>query len=158
MEIQLYKPGFERPRGGELAAEDCLLDGYHGVIDMWASIRGFVGEVAPDINFGVAVVDIRLGEAEVDIILGVASGVRRGVMCDERAYFWIRGLVAVPNWFFQQSKRLKLMLPSWWVSRWIINDKLTIPSRFVLPASKDSPNTFVVAWLTDPPSSAFKTE
>ena len=95
----LYKPGFERPRGGELAAEDCLLDGYHGVIDMWASIRDFVGEVAPDINFGVAAVDIRLGEAEVDIILGVASGVRRGVMCDERAYFWIGGLVAVPNRF-----------------------------------------------------------
>lgn len=93
----LYKPGFERPRGGELAAEDCLLDGYHGVIDMWASIRDFVGEVAPEINFGVAVVDIRLGEAEVDIILGVASGVRRGVMCDEMAYFWIGGLVAVPN-------------------------------------------------------------
>lgn len=44
-------------------------------------------------------VDIRLGEAEVDIILGVASGVRRGVMCDERAYFWIGGLVTVPNRF-----------------------------------------------------------
>ena len=93
------KPGLGRPRGGELAAEDCLLDGYHGVIDMCPSIRALVGEVAPDINFGVAVVDIRLGEVEVDNILGVASGVRRGVMCDERAYFWIGGLVAVPNRF-----------------------------------------------------------
>jgi hypothetical protein len=60
-----------------------LLDGYHGVIDMCTSVRDLVGEVAPDINFGVAEVDIRLGEAEVDIILGVASGVSRGVMCDE---------------------------------------------------------------------------
>jgi hypothetical protein len=78
-----FKPGLGRPRGGELAAEDCLLDGYHGVIDIYASVRDLVGEVAPDINFGVAVIDIRLGEVEVDIILGVASGVSRGVMCDE---------------------------------------------------------------------------
>jgi len=93
------KTGLGRPRGGELAAEDCLFDGYHGVIDMCPSIRALVGDVALDINFGVAVVDIRLGEVEVDNILGVASGVRRGVMCDERAYFWIGGLVAVPNRF-----------------------------------------------------------
>jgi hypothetical protein len=45
------------------------------------------------------VVDICLGEAEVDIILGVALGVSQGVMCDERAYFWIGGLEAVPNRF-----------------------------------------------------------
>lgn len=91
------RPGLGRPLGGELAAEDCLLDGYHGVIDMCLSIRVFDGEVVPDINFGVAVVDIPLGEAEVDIILGVASGVRQGVMCDDRAYFWSGGLVAVPS-------------------------------------------------------------
>jgi hypothetical protein len=96
---RLHKPGFERPRGGEFAAEDCLLDGYHGVIDMWASIRVFDGDVEPDINLGVPVVDIRLGEAEVDIILGVASGVRRGVMCVVREYFWIGGLAAVPDRF-----------------------------------------------------------
>lgn len=35
----------------------------------------------------------------MDIILGVASGVRRGVMCDERVYFWIGGLAMVPNRF-----------------------------------------------------------
>jgi hypothetical protein len=78
-----FKPRLGRPRGGELAAEDCLHDGYHGVIDIYASVRDLVGEVAPDINFGVAVIDIRLGEVAVDIILGVASGVSRGVMCDK---------------------------------------------------------------------------
>ena len=88
------KPGLGRPLGGELAADDCLLE-YHGVIDMCPSIRILEGEVAPDINFGVAVVDIPLGEAEVDIIFGVASGVRRWLMCGERAYFWTGVLAAV---------------------------------------------------------------
>lgn len=85
------RPGLGRPLGGELAADDCLLE-YHGVIDMCPSIRILEGEVAPDISFGVAVVDIPLGEAEVDITFGVASGVRRWLTCGERAYFWTGGL------------------------------------------------------------------
>lgn len=89
-----------RPLGGELAADDCLLE-YHGVIDMCPSIRVLDGEVVPDISFGVAAIDIPLGEAEVDIIFGVASGVRRWLMCEDRAYFWTGGfgasLVVLPT-------------------------------------------------------------
>lgn len=29
MRIKHYKPGSERPRGGEFAADDCWLEGYH---------------------------------------------------------------------------------------------------------------------------------
>jgi hypothetical protein len=101
-------PGLGRPLGGELAAVDCLLE-YHGVIDMCPSIRALEGEVAPDINFGVAVVDIPLGEAVVDIKFGVASGVRRWFMCEERTYFWTGGLAAVPKGLGKIHKSL----PEW---------------------------------------------
>jgi hypothetical protein len=111
------RPGLGRPLGGELAADDCLLEGYHGVMDMYPSIRVFDGEVVPDINFGVAVVDILLGEAEVDIIFGVASGVRRGVMCDERAYFCIGGFDTVPSWTVLPTSREVL---SRFVVVWVI--------------------------------------
>jgi hypothetical protein len=104
-------PGLGRPLGGEFAAVDCLLE-YHGVIDMCPSIRVLEGEVAPDISFGVAVVDIPLGEAVVDIKFGVASGVRRWLMCGERAYFWTGGLAAVPNILRKMHKSL---------SEWIEN-------------------------------------
>ena len=107
-------PGSGRPLVGELAAVDCLLE-YHGVIDMCPSIRVLEGEVAPDINFGVAVVDIPLGEAVVDIKFGVASGVKRWFMCEGRTYFWTGGLAAVPNRLGKMRKSL---------SEWIRNIKI----------------------------------
>lgn len=75
-----HKPGIGSPQGGELAAEDCWLDGYHGDIAMCPSKRGFVGEVAPDVNFGDPAVECSLGDPLVDFIFGVAVGVRRGVI------------------------------------------------------------------------------
>jgi len=75
------KPGIERPRGGELAADDCWLDGYHGDMEVYPSRRGcFVGDVAPEVIFGDPAVEYPLGEFPVDVTLGVAVGVNRGLI------------------------------------------------------------------------------
>lgn len=48
-----YKPGSERVRGGEFAAEDCWLDGYHDEdIDDRTSYCDFFGDVAPEVSWG----------------------------------------------------------------------------------------------------------
>lgn len=150
------KPGLGRPLGGELAADDCLLEGYHGVMDMYPSIRVFDGEVVPDINFGVAVVDILLGEAEVDIIFGVASGVRRGVMCDERAYFCIGGFDTVPKRIRENSVHGNLCCQNNSTkSKQTMSEKLIIPSWTVLPTSREVLGRFVVVWVIESPSAMF---
>lgn len=46
------KPGSDRPRGGEFAADDCWLDGYHEERDDRPSYGSFVGEVAPEVLLG----------------------------------------------------------------------------------------------------------
>lgn len=89
------KPGIRRPRGGELAAEVCLLDGNHGDIATCPSNRGLVGEEAPDVNFGDP--PYPLGEPQVDVIFGVAVGVRRGVICGVIENFCPVSLVAAPQ-------------------------------------------------------------
>lgn len=52
MTIKHYEPGSERARGGEFAADDCWLDGYHEDNEVLPSYRGFVGDVAPDVFLG----------------------------------------------------------------------------------------------------------
>lgn len=42
--LRSYEPGSVRLRGGELAADDCWLEGYQIVV--------FVGETAPDVLLG----------------------------------------------------------------------------------------------------------
>lgn len=78
--IKLSLPASWRERGGELAAEDCWLDGYHGDSAIRPSYEGFVGEVEPDVICGVATVEYLLGDTLVEIIFGVAAGVSLGVI------------------------------------------------------------------------------
>lgn len=85
-------PGKERPRGGELAADDRSLCGYHGVNAVCPSYRGFVGDVTPDVIFGEPAVEYVLGDAPEDVIFGVADGVRRGVMYGLIEDFWVTSL------------------------------------------------------------------
>lgn len=66
------------PRGGELAAEDILLEGSHGDIAMWPSNRG---EVAPDVRLGDTAVEYLLGDVVAVLSLGAGSEERRGLMC-----------------------------------------------------------------------------
>ena len=42
-------PGCERTRGGEFAADDCWLDGYHEDSMARPSYGGFVGDVVPEV-------------------------------------------------------------------------------------------------------------
>lgn len=44
MILIIWAPGTGRPRGGELAADDCWLDGYHDERE-----PRVVGEVAPEV-------------------------------------------------------------------------------------------------------------
>ena len=74
------KPGNVRPRGGELAADDCWLDGYHAEREERVSYGSFVGEVAPEVRCGEATAEYPLGDPLVDIIFGVPVGVSRGVI------------------------------------------------------------------------------
>jgi hypothetical protein len=52
--MERHKPGKFRLRGGELAAEDCLLEGIQGDNEtVGPSYRGLgFGEVAPDVSLG----------------------------------------------------------------------------------------------------------
>lgn len=74
------KPGSDRPRGGEFAADDCWLVEYHGVRDDRPSYESFVGEVAPEVLFGDPAAEYPLGDPAVDITFGVPLGVSRGVI------------------------------------------------------------------------------
>jgi hypothetical protein len=60
-----------------LAAEDIVLEGSHGAIAKWPSIRG---EVAPDVSFNTAVVYL-LGEVKAVLSFGPGSELMRGLMC-----------------------------------------------------------------------------
>lgn len=71
-------PEIDCPRGGELAAEDILLEGSHGDIAMWPSNRG---EVALDASLGDTAVEYLLGDVAAVLSFGAGSEVRRGVMC-----------------------------------------------------------------------------
>lgn len=74
------KPGNGRALGGELAADDCWLDGKKDDIEPRPSYWGFVGELVPDVLWGEPTTEYLLGDTLVEIILGVPVGVRRGVM------------------------------------------------------------------------------
>lgn len=70
----------EWPRGGELAADDCWLDGYQEDSDARPSYCNFVGEVAPEVVWGDSVEEYLLGDPFVEYTFGVAVGVSRGVI------------------------------------------------------------------------------
>ena len=66
-------PETECPRGGELAAEDILLEGSHADIAMWPSSRGELAVPAPllpDDSFGDTAVEYRLGDEARDASFG----------------------------------------------------------------------------------------
>lgn len=67
-------PGIMRPRGGEFAAEDCWLDGYHEEREprpYWV----VVGEVVPEVWWGDPAVEYLLGDTLVEYAFGARDGV-----------------------------------------------------------------------------------
>lgn len=89
------KPGNERPRGGEFAADDCWLDGYHEDSEDRVSNGSFVGEVAPEVRCGDAKAEYPLGDPLVEITFGVPVGVSRGVIYAVMEYLFPAFLDAV---------------------------------------------------------------
>jgi hypothetical protein len=61
-----------------LAAEDIVLEGSHGAMAKWLSIRG---EVAPDVSLGDTAVEYLLGEVAAVLSFGPGSELMRGLMC-----------------------------------------------------------------------------
>jgi hypothetical protein len=55
-----------------------LLEGSHGTIVKWPSIRG---EVAPDVSLGDTAVEYILGEMTEVLSFGPGSELMRGLMC-----------------------------------------------------------------------------
>lgn len=76
----MFKPGSERPRGGEFAAEDCWLDGYHEDIEDRESYGCFVGEVALEVLCGDVRAEYPRGDTAEEMTFGVPVGVSRGVI------------------------------------------------------------------------------
>lgn len=83
------QPGTERPRGGEFAADDCWLEGYHEDNDDRPSYGSFVGEVAPEVRCGDAKAEYPLGDPLVEITFGVPVGVSRGVIYAVMEYLFL---------------------------------------------------------------------
>lgn len=105
-----HKPGIEPPRGGELAAEDCWLEGYNCGIAVCPSKR-FVGEVAPDVNFGDPAAEYPLGDPLVDVTFGVAVGVRRGAICGAMEKFCPAGFATVTRrWLKLHHQQFKFLI------------------------------------------------
>lgn len=73
-------PAADRARGGELAADERWLDGYHGDIEGYTSLRDFVGDVTQDTFFGDPTVEYPRGDPAVEAVFGVAFGVSQGLI------------------------------------------------------------------------------
>lgn len=75
-----HRPGSGRPRGGEFAADDCWLDGYHDESEPRPSYAVLVGELMPEVFLGDPAAEYLPGETLADMTFGVAVGVSRGDM------------------------------------------------------------------------------
>lgn len=73
-------PGAGRPRGGEFAADDCWLDGYHEDSVPRPSYWALMGDVVPDVFWGDPAAEYLIGDPVVDMFFGVPVGVSRGVI------------------------------------------------------------------------------
>jgi hypothetical protein len=141
-------PEIDCPRGGELAAEDILLEGSHGDIAMWPSNRG---EVAPDASLGDTAVEYLLGDVAAVLSFGAGSEVRRGVMC-VMVSFCSNGLVVTAQLEAKQACRTqgqgasvdKHLQKLWRCVSWSL---IILPSWFTLSASMDSSDREDTGWL-----------